>query len=70
VALVSFREDIPMFSPENIPTETGKYEERGAIYCLNNLSFEGNLRGIAVDRREYLSNAQHPAPFEVLPRKL
>jgi hypothetical protein len=34
VALVSFREDIPMFSPENIPTETGKYEKGGPSTAL------------------------------------
>jgi hypothetical protein len=63
VALVSFREDMPMFSLGNIPTETSKYEKGGPSTTLINLSFEGNFRGIAVGGREYLSKAQHPAPF-------
>ena len=63
MVLVSFREDMPMFSLENTPTETGKYEKVGPSTALIIFRSKAIRGAFAVGRREYLSKAQHPAPF-------
>jgi len=77
VVLVSFREDMPMFSLENTPTETGKYGKGGpstALIIFLSKAIRGALRWAGENTSARHNTLRHLTSFhassKTLPRWL